>query len=549
MGLALDAVEHDRDRRPSVVRQVHRDLRDTPVRQPQTQCFHARKAAATLAYGARDLASGPDIVGVEVDVERNQSLTGADDRCSRCGMGRRGTEVGGPVRVAEFVRQPFKLPTADIFEPSSSWPHAGFFVQVHRQCETLGQRLPDVARDADTFRHRGVAEWDEGHDIHCPDAWVFALVMSEVDCSDGPFGKQQRSGPDRKGWSGECEDRAMMRRVSGVVEEHQVVDSAQLGRELVEELLSASLADVGDAFDEAHASDPRCIIPWLLRHIFMSDPLRTDDPRPLEPAPDVAREEKVGREEKIEQLLLAGLEYYFRAEYDQAINVWTRALFFDRGHARARAYIDRARCAQAERQRESEELLQRGVAAFQHGDADQARRLLRDAIDQGAPPEEALAVLERINKLEQMTPPGESATAAASSLGPVLAIAYPRTSRTAWAALVALGVIIAAALAFAGGAFRADGVPALGRAFSAPPTPRFAANEQLPLPRRGENLLARARTLAQRGRLRDALAALDGIRPTDAQKPDADRLRADIQKQLLAVAGPPVPSSGPFIAP
>ena len=55
-------------------------------------------------------------------------------------------------------------------------------------------------------------------------------------------------------------------------------------------------------------------------------------------------------------------------DYDTAIHVWTRALFLDRGHARARAYIERARSAQAERQRESEELLHRGVAAFDRGE-------------------------------------------------------------------------------------------------------------------------------------------------------------------------------------
>ena len=61
-----------------------------------------------------------------------------------------------------------------------------------------------------------------------------------------------------------------------------------------------------------------------------------------------------------------------RARYELAINVWTRALFLDRSHARARAYIDRARSALAERQRESEELLQNGVAAFQRGDGEEA---------------------------------------------------------------------------------------------------------------------------------------------------------------------------------
>ena len=87
----------------------------------------------------------------------------------------------------------------------------------------------------------------------------------------------------------------------------------------------------------------------------MSDPLRTDDLRALEAASDA------DRTAKIEQLLLVGLDHYFAAQYDHAINVWTRALFLDRSHPRARAYIERARSALAERQRESEELLQNGV--------------------------------------------------------------------------------------------------------------------------------------------------------------------------------------------
>jgi hypothetical protein len=64
-----------------------------------------------------------------------------------------------------------------------------------------------------------------------------------------------------------------------------------------------------------------------------------------------------------------------------------------------------------------------------------------------------------------------------------------------------------------------------------------------PPPRRGELSLARARTLAAAGHLRDALVALDGVRATDRERPDADRLRADIQRQLIAfVALPPAPS-------
>jgi hypothetical protein len=63
----------------------------------------------------------------------------------------------------------------------------------------------------------------------------------------------------------------------------------------------------------------------------------------------------------------------------------------------------------------------------------------------------------------------------------------------------------------------------------------------LPLPRRGETTLTRARVLMASGHLRDALAALETIRPTDPQKADADRLRGDIQRLLLSFT--PVPAA------
>ena len=110
------------------------------------------------------------------------------------------------------------------------------------------------------------------------------------------------------------------------------------------------------------------------------------------------------RDAKIEQLLLTGLDHYFGGQYDQAINVWTRALFLDRNHARARAYIERARSALAERQRRSEEMLQDGVAAFQRGDGEEARRLLRAAIEQGAPADEAFTILNRLDRLDRLDP-------------------------------------------------------------------------------------------------------------------------------------------------
>ena len=48
-----------------------------------------------------------------------------------------------------------------------------------------------------------------------------------------------------------------------------------------------------------------------------------------------------------ETLLVDGLDRYFAGQYEEAIQIWTRVLFLDRAHARARAYIDRARTAVA----------------------------------------------------------------------------------------------------------------------------------------------------------------------------------------------------------
>jgi tetratricopeptide (TPR) repeat protein len=276
-----------------------------------------------------------------------------------------------------------------------------------------------------------------------------------------------------------------------------------------------------------------------------SDPLRTDTSRALDAAPDA------NRDAKIEQLLLVGLDHYFAARYELAINVWTRALFLDRSHARARAYIERARSALGERQRESEELLHNGVAAFDRGEGDEARRLLRAAIERGAPSEEALAVLERLNRLEAAAPATSSAPAeprlrrgaprvgdsANSSIGGALAVTLfavgivalagwaTWTTRVDWQSFVAL----------AQSAGRAN-APAT---INAAPVARDAS---LPVPRRGEETITRARSLAASGHLREALSTLDAIRSTDSQRADADRLRGDIQRQLLALTSLPAPS-------
>lgn len=267
----------------------------------------------------------------------------------------------------------------------------------------------------------------------------------------------------------------------------------------------------------------------------MSDSLRTDRPCPHDAASDL------DRDAKIEQLLLLGLDHYFAAQYDQAINVWTRALFLDRSHPRARAYIERARSALAERQRKSEELLHTGVAAFERGEGGEARRLLHAAIDGGATPDEALAVLDRLDRLKTAAPrhppaparegrrpaPGRRDRRPSSKTGLVLAVSA--------AIVLAVGGSVAVTRLNPDwlGWVAAQGPPPLGAI--APLT----RDVEPPPPRRGEAALARAQALVASGHLRDALVALDAVRATDPQKPDADILRATIQRALLALTASP----------
>jgi tetratricopeptide (TPR) repeat protein len=274
----------------------------------------------------------------------------------------------------------------------------------------------------------------------------------------------------------------------------------------------------------------------------MSDPLRTDAARAADALSDAERDARV------EQLLLQGLDYYFTGVYESAIHVWTRVLFLDRGHDRARAYIERARGAQAERQRESEELLHQGVAAFDRGETTSARSLLRAAASQGASPEVALSYLDRLDRLE--TSPRTAASIGAAdevrpaSRPPVVPPPLP-VRRWRFFAVVATSVIAISAAMWAGLVLfeLADIRAALQRAPAASPARPSPAEEPLPVPSEAEIALARARAQFQAGHVIDALNLLDTIPPLDPLSSDADRLRAEIQ-QAIGVTRAPEPRAG-----
>lgn len=258
-------------------------------------------------------------------------------------------------------------------------------------------------------------------------------------------------------------------------------------------------------------------------------------------------ESELDREARVEELLLNGLDHYFAGQHELAINVWTRALFIDRGHARARAYIERARGAIAERQRQGEELIHTGAAAFERGEAETARRLLMSAVDQGTITEEALALLDRIDRLQAAGVPQELRTERRTPVHHRPASAAPPRrdrSRVAW---VAAGVVLGVAgAAVALGLSGTQGDPWFARQSPAPAEAVAGAREEpLPVPSASDVWMSRAQAHYERGHLHEALLALEGIGPGDPLSVQADRLRAGIQSKLLEASRSQLPLLAP----
>ena len=253
------------------------------------------------------------------------------------------------------------------------------------------------------------------------------------------------------------------------------------------------------------------------------EPLRTEpaDPGQLSEADRAAR---------IEQLLLTGLDHYFGGNYEQAINVWTRVAFLERGHGRARAYIERARGALAERQRESEENLHHGIAAYQAGDLPRARDLLTRAVEQGGANEIALVFLQRLGHLDDVTTSPAREPPATRSAPVRHRMTEVPIRRREWLATGAASVAITVLILL--GALRTASW--LRESPVAVSTGDAAAREPLPIVRDGERRLDRAQTLRDSGHLREALRELDVVELGDPLRPEADRLRADIQHVLLS---------------
>ena len=234
------------------------------------------------------------------------------------------------------------------------------------------------------------------------------------------------------------------------------------------------------------------------------------------------------REGRTEALLVEGLDQYFLGHFEEAIHLWTRVLFIDRAHARARAYINRARTAQGERLRRADEMLHAAGDFLDRGELDQARRLLANAEQASGADETVAALWARLERFERT----RTRSVTTTPIGIVDARPLPNARR-----VFRFAAQLVAAAAFAVLVFTAIASPVVGEWFAGRSAPSAAGAAVAPRPlevlSRGDVALVRARNLYARGRLAEALDVLDRVDGAGSSRDAVDQLRVEIQQWLL----------------
>ena len=229
-------------------------------------------------------------------------------------------------------------------------------------------------------------------------------------------------------------------------------------------------------------------------------------------------------------MLVDGLDRYFDGRYDDAIHLWTRVLFLDRAHSRARAYIDRARTALAEEQRRADEVLEASRDLLERGQTEAARDLLAEAVASSADDERASALRLRLERVERAHAPHSARRLPIVNAPQAIpAWSWKRRSPALIAAVLVAAGLLLILVASRSAVRDVMRLSATGDILSPSIVPAA-----LPVLSISEAALVRARTLYGRGRLAEALQSLDRVDDGSAVRADADALKVEIQRLLLA---------------
>ncbi len=136
--------------------------------------------------------------------------------------------------------------------------------------------------------------------------------------------------------------------------------------------------------------------------------MESDSRRPRHASPpevgletEPTEKERAELPRKTRVLLRQGDGLYRMGLYPQAIHVWTRILFLDRGNVEAREAIERAKRAQAEKQRKLDVIFVEASKLLDAGDRQQARRQLARILAMDPRHSEGRSLWEKLETLER----------------------------------------------------------------------------------------------------------------------------------------------------
>jgi hypothetical protein len=164
-----------------------------------------------------------------------------------------GSQLGGTVRSRERLTEALERGPPDIREDDTVGSSGGTRVQEHRQPVAVGQPSPEPLRELDAGGHGRVADRHEGSHVECADAWMPAVLASQVDAGDSLRGQRAHRIEYLIGGTREREHAAVVIRVRGPVEQPDARHRADGPGARVDDLDAPALADVGDALDQVHA--------------------------------------------------------------------------------------------------------------------------------------------------------------------------------------------------------------------------------------------------------------------------------------------------------
>ncbi len=214
--------------------------------------------ATLFAHVERDGVGATRRGGVEVVVDRNQKVAGAYGRgsgaCHALVVGAC-AEVGSLILGSQLLGQSLVLARTAYSQIAALGSERSGLVAVGRDRQLVGDALGQLARHSGALVERDARDGDQRQHVAGAHARMRSLVLAHVDklrCT--AYGGQRRL-HDGLGFADEGHDRAVGRFARIDVEQFDALGFFDHFGDLPYDLLIASLAEIGDAFDDSFLHD------------------------------------------------------------------------------------------------------------------------------------------------------------------------------------------------------------------------------------------------------------------------------------------------------